>query len=484
MSQHKFSLSAASVSALRFLAFLTLIGLVSCSGRQPVVKSPLELPKKFSDGGEKRLPNKWWHDFNDKNLDQLIEKALAGNLSLLVIWDRLAQAEAVARREGAALLPAVDGEFDASASTQSNNRDDLFNGSSSRTTRNNLSLELIARYELDLWGRIRSTRDAAALDVKATEEELQAAAITLTAEVATTWYELATQYGQVDLLKSQLETNADILELVTLRFRRGQVGAADVLQQRQLVESRRGEIATAESRAVVLEHELAILLGLEPRARVAPVTTELPDITPLPQTGLPASLIQLRPDIRRVFFQILAADRRVAAAVADRFPSLSLVAGVGASDDSLRSLFDNWFANIAANLIGPLFDAGARKAEVERNRAIVSERLRQYGQAILTALGEVENALVQERRQRDLIVSLEKQLELSELAIDRARDSYIKGAVDYLRVLDVLLTHQELQRDYLEARLQLVVFRINLCRALGGGWQMSPPKMMMVDGPE
>ncbi len=100
---------------------------------------------------------------------------------------------------------------------------------------------------------------------------------------------------------------------------------------------------------------------------------------------------------------------------------------------------------------------------------------------IPVALGEVENALIQERKQRELITSLEKQLELSGLAIERVRDSYIKGAFNYLRVLDVLLTHQELQCNYLDARLQLIRFRINLCRALGGGWQISPPQLMTLD---
>ena len=100
---------------------------------------------------------------------------------------------------------------------------------------------------------------------------------------------------------------------------------------------------------------------------------------------------------------------------------------------------------------------------------------------ILTALGEVEDALVQERKQRELITSLEKQLELSGLAIERVRDIYMKGAVDYLRVLDVLLTHQELQRNHIDARLQLIRFRIDLCRALGGGWQMGPPELMTLD---
>jgi len=136
---------------------------------------------------------------------------------------------------------------------------------------------------------------------------------------------------------------------------------------------------------------------------------------------------------------------------------------------------------LAANLVAPLFDAHARKSEVARTKAVVSEKLHDYGQTILESLGEIENALIQERQQRTFITSLEKQLRLSKQAMERTHDNYIKGSVDYLRVLDVLLTDQALQRSYLEARRQLIEFRIALYRALGGGWAMVPPEPATIE---
>jgi NodT family efflux transporter outer membrane factor (OMF) lipoprotein len=389
---------------------------------------------------------------------------LAGNLTLQSAWDRLAQARAAARRAGADLYPSLDGEGRA-AETRSRE-----NGQTG--TRENYSLGIAAGYEVDLWGRIRSSRDAAVLDARASAEDLKTAALTLSAQVAATWYQLVEQYGQALLLNEQLETNNKVLELITLRFRTGRTGIADVLQQRQLVESNRGEIAQVKARAEVLEHQLAILLGAPPMRKVAPAEAEFGSFPSLPETGLPAELVRSRPDVRSAWYSLRAADHRTAAAIADRFPRLSLAAGLDTSGGEVRDLFDNWLASLAANLVGPIFDGGLRRAEVERTRAVAAEALHSYGRIVLQSFGEVEDALAREEWQKVYIASLDRQLELAERAIERVRDRYINGAVDYQRVLDALLSYQRLQRTRLTALRELFEFRIDLYRALGGGWEM------------
>lgn len=446
--------------------------LVSCVSQAPKqVQVDANLPAEFSASGNEPLAEQWWMGFKDDELNDLIARGLQDNLSLLVIWDRLAQAEALAKQQGAALVPAINGEFSSSRSESSNDIND----------QTSISLGLQASYELDLWGRVRANRDAARFDVDASKEDLMAAAISLSASIANSWYQLNEQYGQIDLLSEQLQTNKQILELVTLRFRRGQANAADVLQQRQLVEARRGEIASSQSRAAVLEHQLALLLGETPDVRVAKAKSELVDLPALPETGLPAELIVQRPDIRRAYYRVLAADRRIAAAIADRFPRLSLSASTRTSATTFSGLFDAWLSTIAANLVTPLIDGGRRTAEVERSRALLSERLHDYKQVVLNSLSEVENALVQEQKQKQLIASLDKQLALSGQVISRIRDSYAKGAVDYLRVLDTLLTNQNLQRTRLIEKRRLLEFRIDLYRALAGSWELRKPELAKLD---
>lgn len=457
--------------ALLLVIVVTMLAGCSTINHEP--KTPLELPVQFSESGSSPLPDRWWLSFEDTVLSGLIDQALSNNFSLKTAWDRLNQAEAEARGAGADLFPALDAEAGASGTRY---REDGRNSNSRE-----YSLGLAASYELDLWGRIRSSRDAAVFDMQASEQDLQAAALTLSAQVAGTWYQLVEQYGQLNVLEAQIVTNEKVLELVTLQFRTGQVGIADMLQQRQLVESNRGEKSQALAQAKVLEHQLAILLGYPPRQTVAPRVAALINLPPMPQSGLPTKLIQRRPDIRSVFYGVQSADSDLAAAIADRFPRLSLTAGVDTSGGHTRDLFDNWLATLAANLVAPVIDGGLRKAEVDRTRAVASEALHTYGQTILDALGEVEDALVQEQRQRDFIASIDRQLTLAGQVIERLRDRYIQGTVDYQRVLDALLSHQELQRSLLTAKRDLVQYRIDLCRALGTGWTLDRPEENQAD---
>jgi NodT family efflux transporter outer membrane factor (OMF) lipoprotein len=442
---------------------LLVTGCTTVPERDPLA---VTLPAEFTGSGADVLPEHWWLSFGDPVLDQLIAQALAENFSLQSVWARLDQAAAVERIARAELYPSLDIDGSAGRDWSHNSRG---------TTTNIYSVGAMAGYEVDLWGRIDSSSQAATLDRRASEAELTAAAISLSAEVASTWYQLVEQYGQQVLVTSQLDTNTRVLELITLRFRRGKVGATDVLQQRQLAESNRGELANIASLIGVLEHRLAILLGATPDRRVSAPQDELIDLPPLPVTGIPAELVQRRPDLRQGFYNLQAADQRTAAAVADRFPRINLLGSSDSVADDVDDLFNNWLTNLTGNLVAPVIDGGRRRAEVDRNRALTEQSLSDYRQQLIDALGEVEDALLREQQQRAFIDSLDKQQVLSKQVIGRVRDSYLYGAVDYLRVLDVLLTDQNLERTRLTAERDLIDNRIALCRALAGGWTLERP---------
>ena len=485
-------------ACLVLLPALALLACASCSTPVRRVAPPAPVPERFSVSGQAALPERWWTAFGDTRLNGLIDQALKNNFSLRTAWDRLSQAGAIAAKSRADLWPSLTGDLDASR-TRSVERVEVAQPSQpgvpavggtdapTETRRSvqytsSLSLGLLAGYEVDLWGRVRATRDAALLDALATREDLHAAAITLSAEVAGAWYRLVAQQGQLRLLDEQTKTNEEYLEIITLKFRRGQVSATDVLQQRQLVESLAAERIQAESNIRVAEHELAVLVGRPPGGLSVTPPSRLPDVPPLPQTGVPAAWIRKRPDIRAAELRVQAADRRVAAAVAEQFPKLSLSVRAETSSEKVRDLLDSWLASLAANLAAPLFDAGARRAEVARTRSAVSEQLNAYGQLVLTSLQEVEDALAQEATQAEYLDSLHRQLDLSWKAAEQTRDNYTKGTMDFTRYLTTLLDHQRLQRTYLEAQRQRVQFRVNLYRALGGGWALSPPPQARVTG--
>jgi outer membrane protein TolC len=304
---------------------------------------------------------------------------------------------------------------------------------------------------------------------------VRAAALTLSAQIASTWYQLAEAGGQIEILEAQIGTNEQILDLVTLGFRRGQVGASDVLRQRQLVESGRGELHLARARESVLTHQLSVLVGRTPQDPVDPSDAGLIDLPPLPRTGLPSELLQRRPDLRAAHLEIAAASARLGQAVAERYPRINLSGDIGTGGAETSSLFADWLGNLAAGIVMPVLDGNSRKAETDRQEASLREAVDRYRHAILTALEEVENALAEESRQREYLESLNTQLELANLVLDRTRDAYVSGQADYLRVLEALTSQQSLERRQLSARRDLIRYRIELCRALGGSWTPKRP---------
>jgi len=448
------------------LLLASFLLLSACMPEAHRADPPLDIPEYFSISGPEPLSDQWWLSFNDKSLDSLMMQALSGSLTVRQAWDRLEQVAALGKKAGAGLSPKLDANGSLSRAWT--------DGDSGSSRSDNHSLGLVAGYELDFWGRVRSSRDAARFDLLASREDLQTTALTLTAQVAEAWYQLVEQRSQLNLLSDQRTVNETILALITTQFRAGKTGIADVLQQKQLLEANRGENALAEARVRSLEIQLAILLGVSPSEFSSPVSFGLPTLSQLPAVGLPAELLKRRPDIRRAFYQVQAADSRVASAVADRFPKISLSAGLSTQGGSTQELFDNWLATLAANLVGPIIDGGQRRAEVDRTRAAAAEQLNRYGQVILEALGEVEDALSREQQQKKLVESLDQQLHLAELATGQVRQRYLKGAENYQRVLTALLSHQSLQRSRLNAARELIQSRINLYRALAGSFKLEP----------
>lgn len=329
------------------------------------------------------------------------------------------------------------------------------------------SASFVASYEIDLWSRVRNTAQAAELQLQATRYELDAARISIAGQLATTWAQWVAADQTVRLFEQELESFQTNLKLIELRFRQGGALASDVLQQRQLVESAQGNLAQARSNRDVLLNSLGLLVG-QPPNKIGMNSENLPNLPPLPATGFPAELLNRRPDVRQAWSQVLATDRSVAAAIANRFPQLSLRASFSDQTNDSDLLFDNWVRNLSVNLVAPLFDGGARSAEVERQRALLDQAVAQYQDAAINALADVDNALIQETRQREAVESFQRQLELAELSLKRLFAGYRNGSVDYLAILNAQQSTSQLRRNLVNAQQQLVGFRIALYRALSG----------------
>jgi NodT family efflux transporter outer membrane factor (OMF) lipoprotein len=426
------------------------------------VAPPVDTPEAFSDTGGEAVPNRWWTVFEDEPLSTAVDSSLASNLNLRTAWQRLQAAEAVVDRESSALFPDLEGSAQGSVSRTP---DEAFQEAE------NLELGLSSVYEVDLWGRIRSRIEAERFRAEATLADYQTASLSVAAEVVRTSYRLAEARNQLELVEQQIETNLTVLDLLENRFGTGQIRSVDILRQQQLVESTREQRTLEESRLGVLEHQLAVLLGRPPQDSIAAVPDSLPDLPPLPETGIPTDLVRRRPDVQSAFNLVRAADRELASAISNQYPRLTLSASASSAADNAGSLFEDWALSFAGNLLAPIFYGGELRAEVDRTEAVKEQRLLEYGQTVLVAFQEVEDALIQETKQRESIQFLEEQVDLATQAYDQLQVQYLNGTTNYLDVLTALDEVQQLRRDLLTARLILVEDRIALYRALAGSFE-------------
>jgi multidrug efflux system outer membrane protein len=456
-----------------FIAFLAQ-ALSSCTPFAPAARSGPEettMPDSFSIKDSIKDPSqRWWETIGDEQLNSFVDEALTDNQTLTSYWARLEKAQAQARKAGADLRPSLAGGVGASYTK-------IKTGDGGSVENGNYSIGLVAGYEVDLWGRIRATHESAYFSAEASREDLNTAAMTVAAEVTERWVSILSQRLQIKLLEKQLTTNNIYLDLVGLRFRKSLASALDVLQQRQLVDRVKAQIPLIEMQERMLENQLAVLLGRMPNQSPDITRRELPVLKAVPGAGLPVQLLQNRPDIVAALRRLEAADQALAAARADRLPSLRLTGSGSYDSNELDQLFDNWIANLAASLTAPVFDGGRRKAEVDINQAEVQQQLAEYRHLVLSAVREVEDALISETKIREHIAALENQLESAQYALTEARTRYINGLNDYLPVLTQLLSVQGLENDLIQRNKDLLVARISLYRAIGGSWtdELSPP---------
>jgi outer membrane protein, multidrug efflux system len=456
------------IAAILITGFV-IVTSVSCSHLFPEKRSFINeaLPETYSlYTGDTGPMGPWWGTFQDAQLDAFIRGALSTNFSLKEARARLEQVRASAVKAGAAAYPTLNASTGASVARQH-----LDSGTIAATSSpGDYSLALVATYEIDLWGRIRSGREAARLEANASHEDLSTAAMSIAAEVADLWIRRIAREMDIRLLKKQLATNQMLLELVELRFRKAMVSALDVYQQRQVVEKVRGMIPLAEAEKQLSSHNLALLMGKSPRTVFFIERDNLPEVLPIPPTGLPAHLLANRPDIRSAGLRLQAADWQVAEARAKRLPDISLTGTHRYGADNLDLFLNNWIISLAGNLVAPILDGNSRKAEVDRTRAVVDEKLAAYERTVLNAVKEVEDALVLEVKQGEHIVALEKEIHMATAGLNEATSRYRKGLSDYLPVLTQLLAVQNLERDLIQKKADRLITRIGLHRALGGSW--------------
>jgi len=339
----------------------------------------------------------------------------------------------------------------------------------------NLRAVVGASYEVDLWGRVARSNEAALQGVLATEEAFRTVTIALVAEIAGAYLALRDIDARIAVAEQTVESSNASVELMSSRAQGGLVPDVDV---------RRAEINLADSEAVLIalerartqtENVLSLLVGELPSEIERGLPLAEQPFPPAVPPGLPSELLQRRPDILGAERVLHAQTARIGIAEASRFPSLSLTGNAGAKRTTLGDAVSaNLFFNLGANLVAPIFNSGALKAAADAERARTLQALNQYEQTVLNAFREVEDALVAVDTYRLEQEARTRQLDASRLALSSVQSLYDGGLVSYQEVID-------LQRGVFGSELQVSealqlhhAAIVQLYRALGGGW--TPPE--------
>jgi len=416
---------------------------------------------------------KWWEVFQDEQLRQLIAAALQQNWDVRVAATRVLQAQAQLGVTRADQFPSVTGG--AQAERQRAAQAPFGPGVSFPAFQTSLyEATLSLAWELDFWGRFRRATEAARASLLASEWGRQAVLTTLVADVAGAYFQLRELDLELEISERTLRSRRESLDLVKSQEAQGAASMLDVRQSEELVFTAAAAIPDLERRIEQQENFVSILLGQNPAPvpRGRPVTAQpQPPVVP---AGLPASLLERRPDIRQAEQRLVAANAQIGVAKAAYFPQITLTAVGGYQSTALSSLFTGpagmW--TVAGGLAEPIFDAGRIRSTVRLAEAQQQEAVLVYQQTIQQAFREVSDALVAYRKTREF--RLQQEL-LTQSAQDAARLSesrYQGGATSYLEVLDSDTRYLSAELGLAQARLSELEALVQLYRALGGGWQV------------
>jgi len=399
---------------------------------------------------------KWWEVFGDATLNQLEERVSVSNQTLKAAEARYTQARAAVQAARAGFFPTL--ALDSSATR-------------ARNVGNRYSIALDARWEIDVWGRIRRLVEAARAGEEASAADLEGARLSLQAELATNYFQLRVTDTTIDLLEDSVKAFEASYRVTQNRYTAGVVGKVDVVQAETQLRSTEAQAIDLRVTRAQLENAIAVLVGEAPSTFMlarAPFRVRIPDIPP----GVPSTLLERRPDVASAERGMAAANARIGVAEAAYFPALTLTGAIGFASSELSTLFSapSRFWSIGAGLAGTLLDFGGRSAVVTSARAVFEEEVANYRQTVLEAFQEVENNLAAAHW-------LAEESKVQQDAARAARESvtltvnqYKAGTVSYLNVVQVQATQLSEERTTATLLGRRLAATVALIRALGGTW--------------
>jgi len=437
--------------------------------RRPEIEAPASWRLATAEAGE--ISNlAWWQQFQDPVLARLVGQALENNKDLEIATANVDQAFAQYGITRAAQWPQVDASASASRQRLSETAGPV-PPPAGRQVVKDFDASLSASFEIDVWGRLRRASESARASLLASEEGRRTVLMTLVSTVASAYIQLRALDRQLDIAQRTSQSLGEAARLQQLRFNEGAVPESDYRQAESQYQTAAAQVPELERQVARQENFISVLLGRNP----APITRgrEIEALLfPAVPDGLPASLLERRPDIRQAEQNLIAANADIGVAKAAYFPRISLTAALGFESAALSDLFKRTSKTgaIGADMTLPIFNAGRIRNQVARAEAFQREALSSYEKSILVGFQEVEDALVDRTK-----FSQAREVQARNVAaLQRFRDlaalRYKEGATIYLEVANAEQSLFNAQLAYVATQSQLFQSYANLYKAMGGGW--------------
>lgn len=437
---------------------------------RPAVTAPLAWRAAASTASLPR--GDWWKLFHDETLDRLEDRALTANQGLVAAAARVTQARAAAGIARASYFPAVGARPSFDRGRTSTTTDNVFPASETSTWRGAFD----AAWELDLFGRVRRLNEGARAEAAASAADFANVRLALSAEVAANYFTLRALDRELALVNDGVGLRRKALELVTARRTDGAATDFDVARAETELASTEAEAAALANRRAAAQNALAVLLGeAAPDFQLSAPSSPLPAPVAVP-AGLPAELLERRPDIAAAEAALAAANARIGVAKAAFFPAISLTGSFGFASGDFDTLFnaDSKLWSIGPSLYLPIFQGGRNRSNLARSRAAFDENVALFRQRVLVAFREVQDALTGSQLLADQSAALDRAVAAARRAGALAQTRYDAGYVAYFEVIDAQRTVLAAERAATQLAAQRLVNSVALVKALGGGWSRPP----------
>jgi NodT family efflux transporter outer membrane factor (OMF) lipoprotein len=422
----------------------------------------------------------FWQSFNDPTLTKLVEHALAANNELRTALSNYDRSNALLREAKFDRYPTVTAS--GGAGHQRLSKDQSFDAPFDERNTYTFSLASNATWELDLFGRIRRSVEAARADTAASEADFNALQVAIVGQVASAYVDLRGTQERLRVARENAANQKETLQIVQKRLDAGRGSNFDIARSREQYETTLARIPALEARIAVDEHRLAVLTGNQPGSLTGlDVPEPLPELPASIDPGTPANLLRRRPDVAAAEHRLHAATARVGVATADLFPRLSIAGMIGTQAFAASSLFsaDSQTSLVAFGIDWSFLNVGRIRARIVASRADAAGMLAQYQQTVLLALEDTENSLVLYTRTQAEDEHLKRAASDSAEAAYLARVRYQEGLIDLFEVLDAERQLLQAQDAFADGRTRSANAAVSLYRALAGGW----PQEKMADAP-